>query len=976
MLAEKVQFFVGEEKYWNWFDLALVTESIIGVFLEGGPSLSFLRIFRVFRLVRVVKVVRSVKALARLRTMIFAILHSFVDLLWAFLVIVLIVFVFAIVFDNAVADYFLKINPIDILDPESKKAQEVFNMELLFGDLLETMISLWSAVSGGNDWMFYGDLLREVPMGGMYFAIFNFYVAFCVVGMFNVVTGVFVDSAVCVRTGDEVVQGYLDDLRQTTEEIKGFFKEADIDGSGTLNWSEFQHHMQNPAVKAYFSGLDIDPEEAEIIFTILDGDKSKEIKIDEFVNGTMKLKGSATKLDLMALMYDQTRQNMKFDALCDFVEEELQDIKRRMQAAPSPRNASREPPGAPAAPRLPQQVPAYRSPQRPRQVREVRIDANVPRVIDSSIPRVMVPWPISPEVWAYERWVFQGNEFPHARAGIDVRLAPVYGQKVLQPEGMLKGESKLSRLLDAWEPSRAGDERRRGSMRSVSVARRYEFRVLKWEGISNLREVHAKPTPMIEKENQGVSSDLLQKCSLIARLRREYRAKGSLNVAGLCTLWLHQTLQEGKASNRHGVSGRELQALALRAAQQLQDLHLKSWTNDEEISEEEYVHAMLLLKAPDRAAAQIYLPLKASLAKYPNMLLNLQNLFDRADTRGCAYLTQSDVARMYRHRSWRLHPSCMDGRPLTDEELEDPDDLARQLVEAMDIDQDGVVSYAEFVAFCVGRRKKEVKLHLYDLSRGSGNQFQWLLGEGMEQIWHTGVVAFDKEYLFSSDTIFDTPGKTSFGEPSQVRSLGYTFWNQEELHDFIVCELKPIFHRDTYDVICNNCNHFSDRVSMYLTGNHLPQDILLQSDRLMDLVTVRAVRPFLNWLLRDCVVSREGTARPVEVPHGKWHRITTCEEVVPGAVVALHPDWGRTAGVLGIVCDAREAETIIGVWHCDHLDEASILQRRSAPFLSTWSWMTTAMTTVGPTSGLSGTSEVGLKGPGRPPNGASTETMS
>ena len=33
---------------------------------------------------------------------------------------------------------------------------------------------------------------------------------------------------------------------------------------------------------------------------------------------------------------------------------------------------------------------------------------------------------------------------------------------------------------------------------------------------------------------------------------------------------LHQTLQEGKASNRHGVSGRELQALALRAAQQLQ----------------------------------------------------------------------------------------------------------------------------------------------------------------------------------------------------------------------------------------------------------------------------------------------------------------------------------------------------------------------------------------------------------------------
>lgn len=328
MAADRLDFFVGDEKYWNMFDMALVAEAIVGLFFEGS-KLSFLRIFRVFRLVRVVKVVRSVKALARLRTMIFAILSSFVDLLWAFLVIVLIIFVFAIVFDNAVADYF------DVLDRNNPvQLQDAKDMEFLFGNLIETMISLWSAVSGGNDWMNYGELLRKVPTGDLYFAIFNFYVAFCVVGMFNVVTGVFVDSAVCVRTGDEVVQGYLDDLRQTTEEIKGFFKEADMDGSGTLNWDEFQHHMQNPAVKAYFSGLDIDPEEAEIIFTILDGNKSQEIKIDDFVNGTMKLKGSASKLDLMALMYDQTRQSMKFDALCEFVEEELSEIKKRVMQAP------------------------------------------------------------------------------------------------------------------------------------------------------------------------------------------------------------------------------------------------------------------------------------------------------------------------------------------------------------------------------------------------------------------------------------------------------------------------------------------------------------------------------------------------------------------------------------------------------------------------------------------------------------------
>jgi len=335
MGAEKYEFWVGEDQSWNLFDLALVMESLFTVVSTaaaggagGGSRLSFLRIFRVFRLVRVVRVVRSVKALARLRTMIFAILNSFVDLLWAFLVVILILLVFGIVFSTPVTQFF---DDVDLLNAEQMSKAEL--VHLLFGSMFEMMMSLWSAVSGGNDWMTYGEILRQLPSGEIYFMVFNFYIAFCVVGLFNVVTGVFVDSAVCCRTGDEVVQGYLEDLRNTTAEIKVLFKEADKDGSGTLNFEEFEQHMKTPAVKAYFSGLDIDPEEAGIIFTLLDSDKSKEILIDEFVNGTMKLKGSATKLDLMAMMYDLTKQNLKFDSLCDFMESELADIKRRLPQA-------------------------------------------------------------------------------------------------------------------------------------------------------------------------------------------------------------------------------------------------------------------------------------------------------------------------------------------------------------------------------------------------------------------------------------------------------------------------------------------------------------------------------------------------------------------------------------------------------------------------------------------------------------------
>eukprot|EP00440_Ansanella_granifera_P076603 gb/GFBE01083122.1/.p1 GENE.gb/GFBE01083122.1/~~gb/GFBE01083122.1/.p1 ORF type:complete len:638 (+),score=148.37 gb/GFBE01083122.1/:1-1914(+) len=398
------------------------------------------------------------------------------------------------------------------------------------------------------------------------------------------------------------------------------------------------------------------------------------------------------------------------------------------------------------------------------------------------------------------------------------------------------------------------------------------------------------------------------KGSIMSRLRREYRAcEGNINTSTLSSSWLQIAMDENSKGGAN-FGGRDLQAVALRVAQHLQDMRLKSWGREAEVSEEEWIHAMLLIQAQDRAAAQIYAPLKASLAKYPNMLHNLQGLFERADSRGVALLTKQDVARMYRQRQWRLHPTSTDGRPLTDTELEDPERLADQLVDAMDVDGDGLVSYVEFVAFCVGRRKKEVRLHMYDLSRGAGSQVKWLLGDGMQRIWHTGVVAFDKEYFFSSDTIFDLPGKTSFGEPTEIISLGYTFWSQDELHDFIVSDLKPLFHRETYDVICNNCNHFSDRLSLYLAGRHLPDEILMQSKRLMDLVSVRTARPLLNWMLRDCVVSRDGTARTVEVPHGKWHRIVTEDEVVPGAVVAIHPPWGRGVAVLGVVCEAQDGD--------------------------------------------------------------------
>jgi len=327
--AERWALFEGEEKWWNMFDIVLVLNSGLEAFWPFA-NFSFLRILRVFRLVRIVRVVRNIKSLKSLRTMVFALINSFVSLMWAFVMICLIIFVFSILFCNGVAAHYNvvadELNGAEITEVDLQAMKH-------FGSLWATCVSLFCAVTGGNDWMLYGEILRTLRndendiTGELYFLVFGFYVAFCMVGLLNVVTGIFVDSAVSTRTEDEVVDAFTDQMQARCREVKRIFSEADKDGKGSLTFEQLQEHLSNPWVEAYFHGLEIDPNEAAIIFTLMDVDHDGTVSADEFIKGTMKLKGSAKSVDMLLLMFDQVRFTTKFNFLCSFIEDELRSIK-------------------------------------------------------------------------------------------------------------------------------------------------------------------------------------------------------------------------------------------------------------------------------------------------------------------------------------------------------------------------------------------------------------------------------------------------------------------------------------------------------------------------------------------------------------------------------------------------------------------------------------------------------------------------
>jgi len=246
----------------------------------------------------------------------------------------------------------------------------------------------------------------------------------------------------------------------------------------------------------------------------------------------------------------------------------------------------------------------------------------------------------------------------------------------------------------------------------------------------------------------------------------------------------------------------------------------------ERLRSEDWLHFGLLSSAP----WQLNRRLRRELAKNPQFLKQVLHAFETADVRGVGRLHLNDIKASF--------AKC--------QELIEQVELA-----AKNPSQSQELSYYDFVAYCLGYRRSTVKLNWYDVSRGYA---KWvpgtLLGHDLEGIWHTGVVAFGREYWFGGKVLASEPGKAPFAGPIRCTELGTTLHTREELEDWLRFDVVSRYTRDTYDVLMHNCNHFSDEVAAFLIeGCHIPDEARRQPEALMGTSTINMVRPILNrWL--------------------------------------------------------------------------------------------------------------------------------
>ncbi|WUR02929.1 PPPDE domain-containing protein [Vairimorpha necatrix] len=120
----------------------------------------------------------------------------------------------------------------------------------------------------------------------------------------------------------------------------------------------------------------------------------------------------------------------------------------------------------------------------------------------------------------------------------------------------------------------------------------------------------------------------------------------------------------------------------------------------------------------------------------------------------------------------------------------------------------------------------EVILRVYKI----GNQeilmlLNKLTNKNFEGIWHTSIEVFGKEYFFSHEIIRAQPGSTKHKDIFKKHVMGTTVITEEEFELFLENQ-NELFGSNTYDLLKNNCNHFTNVCLQFLTNKQNPEYIM------------------------------------------------------------------------------------------------------------------------------------------------------
>ncbi|CAJ1403452.1 unnamed protein product [Effrenium voratum] len=329
-------FFCGEDWSWAWFDFFIVMSSayevitdLVGAMedesgISGATALRALRVVRVARVVKTLRVVRIFRFVFALRTLVTSILSTLKSLFWALVLLGLIMYIFAVLFTQAVNDH--------LVDPDSPsmEAKELMAAHNYYGSLFDTMLSLFMSICGGVSWEDVIAPLKVISV--LWTIIYVFYIAFVYFAVLNVITAVFCESAIESAQNDHAVavQTVMAHKEVHLRKIRALFEKLGGGDMGVITYANFEEGINSQAVREYFETIGLDVLDAWTLFNLLDLDAGGSISVEEFFNGCLRLRGNAKSIDLAKIMHDQSWLVRNHGRFQTHMELEVQQLKEQI----------------------------------------------------------------------------------------------------------------------------------------------------------------------------------------------------------------------------------------------------------------------------------------------------------------------------------------------------------------------------------------------------------------------------------------------------------------------------------------------------------------------------------------------------------------------------------------------------------------------------------------------------------------------
>eukprot|EP00930_Biecheleria_cincta_P015400 TRINITY_DN12870_c0_g3_i1.p1 TRINITY_DN12870_c0_g3~~TRINITY_DN12870_c0_g3_i1.p1 ORF type:complete len:569 (+),score=97.82 TRINITY_DN12870_c0_g3_i1:154-1860(+) len=315
-------FFTDAElRFWNIFDLLLVLGNVTELIIQSLGLVSFrgLKTMRVMRVLRIFRLFRFFRTLTEMASMIFSSLRS---LCVALILLSLFLYVFAIMLTTEASE--LLQSRSDMSQPnwhELLSQHEDHRIRVLhtsFGGLFRTLYTLYSSILGGKSWGEVLDPIIELDVITLP-VMFLVYIAFTMLAMLNIITGVFVDNAFHYAQSQRniAILREIDRKEEYIALLRDFFSVIDDDGSGEISLEEFDEILKDPTLSAYFRVLGFDLDDAGRFLSIMDLDGSETIQLEEFIYGCQRFKGAAQGVDMAATLKECMQINRKLDRLVD-----------------------------------------------------------------------------------------------------------------------------------------------------------------------------------------------------------------------------------------------------------------------------------------------------------------------------------------------------------------------------------------------------------------------------------------------------------------------------------------------------------------------------------------------------------------------------------------------------------------------------------------------------------------------------------